>query len=105
MQSSVEKLEVPWPYFTNKLVGMGSDGASVMLGSKNGVAAKLRALQPSLVAVHCYAHRLELAFKDAVKKVSMDTKVTTCLIQGLYYLYHNSALNRCVVTKQVILMN
>ncbi|VDI54723.1 Hypothetical predicted protein [Mytilus galloprovincialis] len=94
MKRSVEKLDVPWDDFTKKLVGMGSDGASVMLGCNNGVAAHLRRIQPVMVAVHCYAHKLELAFKDAIKHVPLDSKVTTCLLQGLYYLYHNSALNR-----------
>lgn len=94
MQRSVEKVGVSWPEFLRKLVGLGSDGASVMLGRNNGVAAKLRRLQPAMVAVHCYAHKLELAFKDAIKHVPLDKKVTTCLLQGLYYFYHNSALNR-----------
>lgn len=94
MKRSVEKVGIPWEDFLGKLVGMGSDGASVMLGKNNGVAAKLRVLQPAMVAVHCYAHKLELAFKDAIKHVPLDSKVTTCLLQGLYYLYHNSALNR-----------
>lgn len=93
MERSVEKVGIPWKDFKEKLVGMGSDGASVMLGKNNGVAAKLRQQQPTLVAVHCYAHKLELAFKDAIKHVPLDTKVT-CLLQGLYYFYHNSALNR-----------
>ena len=94
MRRSVEKVGVPWHEFLEKLVGMGSDGVSVMLGKNNGVAAKLRSLQPAMVAVHCYDHKLELAFKDAIKHVPLDTKVTTCLLQGLYYLYHNNALNR-----------
>jgi hypothetical protein len=94
MRRSVEKVGVLWHEFLVKLVGMGSDGVSVMLGKNNGVAAKLRSLQPAMVAVHCYDHKLELAFKDAIKHVSLDTKVTTCLLQGLYYFYHNNALNR-----------
>jgi hypothetical protein len=94
MRRSVEKVGVLWHESLVKLVGMGSDGVSVMLGKNNGVAAKLRSLQPAMVAVHCYDHKLELAFKDAIKHVPLDTKVTTCLLQGLYYLYHNNALNR-----------
>jgi hypothetical protein len=94
MRRSVEKVGVLWHEFLVKIVGMGSDGVSVMLGKNNGVAAKLRSLQPAMVAVHCYDHKLELAFKDAIKHVPLDTKVTTCLLQGLYYFYHNSALNR-----------
>ncbi|CAC5383128.1 unnamed protein product [Mytilus coruscus] len=94
MKRFVEKLDVPWDDFTKKLVGIGSDGASVMLGCNNGVATHLRRIQPVMVAVHCYSDKLELAFKDAIKHVSLDSKVTTCLLQGLYFLYHNSALNR-----------
>ena len=51
-----------------KLVGFGCDGASVMGGKKGGVSAYLTRLQPNCITVHCFAHRLELAFKDAVKE-------------------------------------
>ena len=52
---------------------MGSDGTSVMLGKKSGVLALLKE-QPSLIGVHCSAHRLELCYKDAMKKVPMAEK-------------------------------
>ncbi|CAI5485169.1 unnamed protein product [Closterium sp. Yama58-4] len=39
------------------LVGVATDGASVMTGSKGGVVALLRKRCPWLVAVHCVAHR------------------------------------------------
>ena len=54
--------------FLSKLVTMGSDGASVMLGKKSGVLALLKEQQPSLIGIHCSAHRLELYYKDAIKK-------------------------------------
>lgn len=81
-------------------------GSLSCLAKHDGVAAKLRSLQPAMVTVHCYVHKLELAFKDAIKHVPLDTKVTTCLLQGLYYFYHNNALNRqrnhfhiyCIIT-------
>ncbi|CAI5535877.1 unnamed protein product [Closterium sp. Naga37s-1] len=41
----------------DKLVGVSTDGASVMTGSKNGVVALLRKRCPWLVAIHCVAHR------------------------------------------------
>ncbi len=47
------------------LVGFSSDGASVMTGKHNGVAAKLKALNCKIVDTHCAAHRLQLAVKDA----------------------------------------
>ena len=53
-----------------KLVGFGSDGASVMVGRNNGVIALLRQLQPAVQGVHCAvqgvhcaAHQMELAYK------------------------------------------
>ena len=40
------------------VAAFGSDGASVMTGKRNGVAARLKQMKPSLVSVHCIAHRL-----------------------------------------------
>ncbi|CAI5532605.1 unnamed protein product [Closterium sp. Naga37s-1] len=51
----------------DKLVGVSTDGASVMTGAKNGVVAMLRKRCPWLVAIHCVAHREALAAKDAAK--------------------------------------
>ncbi|XP_041357942.1 zinc finger protein 862-like isoform X3 [Gigantopelta aegis] len=52
----------------SKCVGLGCDGASVNLGIRNGVIAKMReAGIPWLVGIHCYNHRLELALKDSLK--------------------------------------
>ncbi|XP_014675882.1 PREDICTED: zinc finger protein 862-like [Priapulus caudatus] len=93
MKRSVEATSLEWEDVRKKIVGMGSDGAAVMLGINNGVAALLRQEQPCSIAIHCYAHKLELAYKDAIKVVPLDKKAIT-LLQGLYYLYHNSALNR-----------
>lgn len=41
-----------------KVGGMASDGASVVLGRNNGVAAKLKAIVPSVIVIHCVCHRL-----------------------------------------------
>ena len=76
-----------WPQFTHKLVGLGSDGASVMLGKHNGVIALLQAMQHVVVPVHCSGHKLELAYKEAIKNTTLAEKVITMLM-GLYYLYH-----------------
>ena len=68
-------------FFKEYWVGLGVDGASVMLGSKSGVATQLKAKFPLIVSWHCFNHRLELAVSDAVKcctqinhfKAFMDT--------------------------------
>ena len=52
---------------TVNLVGLGSDGASVMFGKKGGVGVQLQKDAPMLVHVHCVAHRLSLACADAAK--------------------------------------
>ena len=46
-----------------------------------------------VLGILCSAHRLELCYKDAMKKVPMAEKVLT-LLTGLYYMYRNSPLNR-----------
>ncbi|WAR25571.1 K1586-like protein, partial [Mya arenaria] len=75
--------------FKTKLVGFCSDGASNMQGHKSGLVALLRKTHPHIVTVHCLAHRLELAFKDTIKKVPLYEKMMTLLL-GLYYLYRKS---------------
>ena len=46
----------------SKLVGVGSDGASVNTGSQNGLIALLRRrLVPKLQGSHCAAHRTRLS--------------------------------------------
>ena len=51
-----------------RLVGVGSDGAAVMVGRKSGVITRLSDGLPRVLGVHCMAHRLELSFKDVAKK-------------------------------------
>ena len=84
--------------WVQKLVGFGSDGASVMTGRENGVSAKLKELRPELQAVHCFAHRLELAYKDTVKNETLHKKLET-LLTGLYTFYHKSPLNRSMLKR------
>ena len=92
-RSITENLMAKWEDFTNTLVALGSDGASVMLGTERGVAVLLRKDAPWLVAVYCYGHRLELAFKDVIKKVPLLERLNV-LLYGLFYFYHRSPLNR-----------
>ena len=47
------------------LVGAGTDGASVNVGAHGGMKAKLQGSSPWLFWSWCFAHRLELACKDA----------------------------------------
>ena len=73
--------------------------AAVMLGNKKGLAVLLKQSRPVLVEVHCFAHRLELGFKDAVKKSNLYEKTVATLLMGLHYFYRNSPLNRSILTR------
>ena len=59
-----------------------------MIGERNSVAALLRQVQPYLITVHCFAHRLELCYKDTVKQDKLYDSVVT-LLMGLYYFYNS----------------
>eukprot|EP00731_Ephydatia_muelleri_P025501 Em0017g584a len=76
-----------------KLVGFGSDGASVMTGCKSGVSTRLKREQPLLFTLHCMAHRMELGFKRIIGANSFMSTFTELLF-GIYNFYHSSALNR-----------
>ena len=78
--------------FTNRLVGLNVDGASVNMGKHEGLAAKFRELAPWLVTVHCFNHRVELAIKDAFKTSAFEN--IDEMLRILYYLYKKSS-KRC----------
>jgi hypothetical protein len=72
-----------------KMRGVGTDGASVMTGSKNGVVKKLKDKVPTLIGVHCTAHRLNLASSQAAKNVT-DVKQFDDVLRQLYDFFDNS---------------
>ena len=77
-----------------KLVCLGSDGASVMIGKNNSVYVHLKTDVPSLISIHCIAHKLELGFQDTIKDVKLfqDAKE---MLQGTwkYYKYSCKAVH------------
>ena len=92
----------------NKVMGFGSDGASVMVGRKAGVATMLKEENPQIVAIHCVAHRLALAVAQSgdampyVKrfKVLLQYKASLMTLHLNYYKqkitdgYHMKVLAR-----------
>ncbi|XP_060782584.1 zinc finger protein 862-like [Neoarius graeffei] len=76
-----------------KLVACCTDGASVMTGAHKGVVARLRETNKHVLGMHCMAHRLELAFKDAVQKCALARQLEDNL-SGLNKFYCKSAQNR-----------
>lgn len=70
-------------------MGFGSDGASVMVGRRAGVATLLKQSNPELIAIHCVAHRLALAVAQAGDAVPY-VKVFKTLLHNLCSFYDNS---------------
>ena len=71
--------------------GLGSDGASVMLGSRSGVSKRLKDQVPFLVANHCIAHRLALAAGQSANEIPYLKRFKDILDQ-LYRFYEYSAV-------------
>ncbi|XP_044537375.1 sperm flagellar protein 2 [Gracilinanus agilis] len=78
--------------WSKKLVGFGSDGASVMVAENNGVARLLKEIQPCVQTVHCFAHRLELAYQEALQSIQLYRTMND-LLQNIYYFYRDSPSN------------
>ena len=74
-----------------KVRGIGTDGASTMMGFRNGVVAQLKRIRPSAIGVHCAAHRLNLASSQAGDAVPYVKKFNT-IIRQLFDFFTNSAV-------------
>ncbi|KAF3837753.1 hypothetical protein F7725_009521 [Dissostichus mawsoni] len=80
---------------TQRIYGLGTDGAAVMTGRVNGVAKQLQDTFPWMVSVACAAHRLALCCKDASSGVAYMNSFRD-LLQQLHLYFRNSA-NRTAV--------
>ena len=47
-----------------KCVAVCTDGAAAMTGRKSGVTARIKSVNPRIIATHCMLHRQALASKD-----------------------------------------
>ncbi|CAB3992557.1 zinc finger 862-like [Paramuricea clavata] len=60
-----------------KVLGLGTDGASVKMGHLNGITALIQEHNPFCVCVHCVCHRLNLALSQSCKDIDeMKTSIT-----------------------------
>lgn len=80
-------------YLKENWISFVSDGASVLLGKKNGVAKRLKDRYPLILNWHCMNHRLELAVNDSVRDVNATNHFKT-FIDSLYVLYNASPKNQ-----------
>ena len=62
-----------------EVVGLATDGASVMTGVKTGVATRLKEINPAMITIHCMAHRLQLLSEKAANCVPYVVKYIAVL--------------------------
>ena len=53
--------------FCDNLIGLGTDGANVMLGQRNSVLSRLRLKQANVTSLHCNCHIAALIANYACK--------------------------------------
>ena len=58
------------PLSYSNLIGLGTDGANVMLGQRNSVLSRLRSKQPNIVSLHCNCHIA--ALPDNLEELTTD---------------------------------
>lgn len=80
-----------------RMVMITSDGAAVMLGRKNGVAAILRRNIPHLFEQHCVAHREDLGLEDACKNLSLIAAIET-FVKTVYMLFSRSTVKQSLLS-------
>lgn len=80
-------------YLQKHLVAFASDGASVMLGKKSGVASHITSKYPNIIVWHCLNHRLQLAVTDAINDVTAVNHFVI-FFDKLYTIYSRSPKNQ-----------
>ncbi|XP_060606807.1 zinc finger protein 862-like [Ruditapes philippinarum] len=87
----------------DKLLGFGSDGASVMTGSDRGVKGILLRKQPHMIHIHCMAHRLALFTSQAAKSVPNICEYQRFLTNLFYYFKASPSREQELHQEQAIL--
>ena len=80
--NEAQKTKIP----PSKMIGFGSDGASVMTGKNKGVKGRLKEQNAHMVHIHCMAHRLALCTSHAGSDIPRLKKYQEWLTSLFYYL-------------------
>ena len=75
-----------------KLCGVATNGANVMVGCRTGVTTLLKDKNPFILSIHCIAHRLALASGQAADAVPY-VKQYQLYINNIYRYIHYSTKN------------
>ncbi|CAC5403308.1 unnamed protein product [Mytilus coruscus] len=81
-----------------KCTSLVTDGASVMVGKKSGVATRLKTDNPSLLSIHCICHRLALSCTDSNTSIKYMNDLERILRQ-LWTFFENSPKRCAILTK------
>ncbi len=73
-----------------RMAGFYSDGAATMAGVKSGVAARLKAVNPRIVAVRCVVHRTALVMSD-IAKSSPELQAVDSELRQVHNLFNHSS--------------
>ncbi len=92
-----ENFGISKDFLKKNWIAIATDGASVMLGSKSGVAKQFRDIVPSLIIWHCLCHRLELSIGD-LKNDVVGINRFVAFIDKLYSLFSQSPKNTREIT-------
>jgi hypothetical protein len=93
LMRSLEKYGLKTEILKEILVGLCTDGASVMLGKRAGLATLLKQDFPNILTWHCMNHRLELAVHDALNEVTVTNHFSSFL-DKLYSVFSMSPKNQ-----------
>ncbi|XP_067123861.1 E3 SUMO-protein ligase KIAA1586-like [Centruroides vittatus] len=89
LMTVLEKHGFDEQYLKENLIGFCSDGASVMLGKKSGVATRIEQKFPGICIWHCLAHCIQLSLDDVIKDIKVVNHFKHFL-NKLYVYYHTS---------------
>ncbi|KAK3929597.1 SCAN domain-containing protein 3, partial [Frankliniella fusca] len=81
---------------TGNIVGFGSDGCSVMMGSHNSVASRMRENFPGITIMKCICHSLHLCASQACKHLPRSIED---LVRGIYNYLKSSAKRQALLAQ------
>ena len=85
-----------------KIGSFVSDGASVMTGRLNGVAARLKRLNPPMLSFHCICHKLALACNDTSDCIQAVKQVEETLFHVWNFFENSPKRTNALVNTQIL---
>ncbi|XP_077089675.1 E3 SUMO-protein ligase KIAA1586-like [Siphateles boraxobius] len=92
LRNSLQVAGMDAAFLRKNVISIATDGAAVLTGKQTGLIGRLKQDFPRLQAVHCLAHRVELAVNDSLKVVAGCNNLEYFLSKH-YVIYHQSTKN------------